>query len=216
MRLWDAASGKQLAVLKGHTGWVYSVAFSPDGSRLASGGAEKEVRLWDTAAGRQLAILEGNTGTVHSVAFSPDGGRLASGSEDGTVRLWDAASGKQLAVLKGQGRVNSVAFSPDGGRLTSISDKMARQWMAFENPKNQDKRRRLWREQQTAAAEKERRWFAAAFHLSRLIDANPAAAALYARRCNAEFHLGRWQPAAVDLLQALALWPADDNATSLR
>ena len=78
--------------LTGHTGNVWSVAFSPDGKTLASGSADGTVRLWDVATHRQIgAPLTGHTDNVWSVAFSPDGKTLATGSPDHTVRLWDVA-----------------------------------------------------------------------------------------------------------------------------
>ena len=88
VRLWDVASGRETAVLEGHTHWVRSLSFSPDGTTLASS-SENSVRLWDVASGRETVILEGHTDGVHSLSFSPDGTTLASGSEDGTVLLWD-------------------------------------------------------------------------------------------------------------------------------
>jgi RNA polymerase sigma factor (sigma-70 family) len=120
VELFDAATGKPVAALKGVGDTVTSVAFAPDGKRLASGGFDKAVRLWDVATGRELWRSEGPSRVVRGVAFSPDGRIVASGSFDGTVKLWDAATGKELATLQGPGGgVMSVAFSPDGRLLAS-------------------------------------------------------------------------------------------------
>lgn len=120
--------GTEIARLEGHDDWVWSVAFSPDGTQLATGSEDDTARLWDLATGREIARLD--VDWVWSVAFSPDGMRLATGSKDNTARLWDLATGRAIAWLKGHELdVTSVAFSPDGTRLaTGSDDATARLW----------------------------------------------------------------------------------------
>jgi WD40 repeat protein/serine/threonine protein kinase len=89
IEIWDTVSGKMLRTLKGHANSVYSLAFSPDGTRLASGGADMAVKLWDPVSGHEVLTLKGHTSIVYSVVFSPDGRALASaGAGDYTVKLW--------------------------------------------------------------------------------------------------------------------------------
>jgi len=86
--VWNLTTGEKLAELKGHAGEVYGLAYSPDGSRIATAGRDS-LRLWDAATGEEIVELRGHRSFVWSVAFSPDGTRLISGSGDGTVRVWD-------------------------------------------------------------------------------------------------------------------------------
>ncbi|MGH3875118.1 MAG: NACHT domain-containing protein, partial [Pseudonocardiaceae bacterium] len=90
-----------LRPLTGHTGTVLSVAYSPDGTRLLTGGDDASVRIWDATTGTPIHHLTGHTGAVWSVAYSPDGTRLLTGSDDASVRIWDATTGTPLHHLTG-------------------------------------------------------------------------------------------------------------------
>jgi len=117
-------------VQTGHTGNVYSVAFSPDGKYAISGSHDQTIRLWDIRTGRELRIFKRHKGSVSSVTFSPNGRYALSGSEDKTIRLWDIATGKEVKVFKGhKSGVYSVAFSPDGSYILSGGeDRTLRLW----------------------------------------------------------------------------------------
>jgi predicted NACHT family NTPase len=130
-KLWEATSGKELLTLKGHTDWVKSVAFSPDGQRIVTGSDDKTAKVWDAASGRELFALR-HTDQIWSVAFSPDGQLIVTSSLDKTAKLWEAASGKELLTLKGHNdAIYSVAFSPGGQRIVTGSlDKTAKLWEA--------------------------------------------------------------------------------------
>jgi len=120
-----ASPSRVVRILSGHTDWVRSVAFAPDGRLLASGSDDKTIKLWEVATGWELRTLSGHTDWVHAVAFAPDGQLLASGSRDKTIKLWyrwKVNSGRELCTLSGHTHeVHAVAFAPNGQLLASGS-----------------------------------------------------------------------------------------------
>ncbi|HEY9826456.1 MAG TPA: NB-ARC domain-containing protein [Stenomitos sp.] len=112
LHVWQVADGKRCFSCRIDEGWIWSVAFSPDGLSIASG-ANRAVYLWDATTGKCIRRFEGFNDRVFAVAFSPEGDWLATGSEDGMVRVWSVGTGELLRVLAGHtGEVRSVAFVP--------------------------------------------------------------------------------------------------------
>ncbi|HEU4507742.1 MAG TPA: caspase family protein [Pyrinomonadaceae bacterium] len=99
IQLWDTASGREIATIKGHGRGVSKVAFSRDGKFLASGGTDNTIKIWDLATRSVLSTLTGHTAPIESIDFTPDGRMLASASEDGSTFLWDTKSGEHLLTL---------------------------------------------------------------------------------------------------------------------
>jgi len=148
-KIWDATLGKELLTLSGHEaaaragslhpGGVVDIVFSPDGKRLATGGADGTARLWDIASGQSLLVISGHTNEIF-IAFSPDGKRLATAGYDGLVKVWDVSPGasveQPLLLINHEQPARSLAFSPDGSRLAAASqDGAARVWHAASGKK---------------------------------------------------------------------------------
>lgn len=120
---WDNSTGDELMQLGGHVDEVWSVSWSPDGSKIVSGSIDKTVRVWDSTTGTELMSLVGHANGVFSVSFSPDGTLIMSVSIGITVRVWDSNTGAELMMLVGHtGPADSVSFSPDGTMIVSASD----------------------------------------------------------------------------------------------
>merc|ERR1711964_802817 len=112
IQLWEVASGSLRETLSGHTAPIKSVAYSRDGTTLASASDDGSIKLWHAETGLELRTLSGHSDIVFSVTYSPDGTTLASASDDGTIRLWDAESGLELQTLSGHnGPISSVAIA---------------------------------------------------------------------------------------------------------
>src|SRR6266567_8972805 len=121
----------------GHTSTVYAVAWSPDGTRIASGGNDSTVQIWSAATGHRLVTYPGHLGTVYAVAWSPDGTRIASASDDATVQVWHATTGKRIKRYRGHATtVEAVVWSPQGTYLASGGwDKTVQVWHAEKGDK---------------------------------------------------------------------------------
>jgi WD40 repeat protein len=125
IKLWDAQTHGLIKTIPAHKDWIQTIAFSPDGQRLASGSRDKTIKIWDLIGDECLELLDGNADQVWTLAFSDDGKILASSGENSIIRLWDTVKGICLKVLRGhEQRVRTLAFSPstDSQILVSGSD----------------------------------------------------------------------------------------------
>ncbi|GAB3914420.1 hypothetical protein GCM10028803_59850 [Larkinella knui] len=130
MYLWEVTSGRLIRRYEGHTGEIYSIAFSHDGHYALTGSEDKTVKLWEISTGRLLRTLGKHMDAVMSVAFSPDGHYALSGSWDRTAKLWEVGTGNLSQILKGhKNAIRSVAFSPDSRfALSGSFDNTTKLW----------------------------------------------------------------------------------------
>jgi WD40 repeat protein/serine/threonine protein kinase len=134
-KVWDTHTGQLLKTLRGPSS-VFSVAYSPEGGRLATGGADGIIKVWAVATGQELLTLRGHTDLVGSVAFSPDGGRLVSGTVrqkqlGHELKVWDLQTGREVLGLPPEAdEVSCVTFSPDGRRIFACWSGTVKVWDA--------------------------------------------------------------------------------------
>jgi WD40 repeat protein len=138
VEIWDAVTGQRLGAVGKNDSEVAAVAYSPDGTMLASaGGADGYIKLWNPVNAAQLHLLSGHVWGTVSLAFSADGRVLASSGRDDKLRLWDTASGALLQTINAEaGVISPVAFSPRGDRLASgcMCSSHVRVWGVTEQP----------------------------------------------------------------------------------
>jgi WD40 repeat protein len=117
-------------VFAGHSGGVWYVAWSRDGTMIATASRDHTARIWHSGNGSLLNVLTGHSDQVYTVEWSPDGTKIATASRDGSVRVWSSSDGSALLTLTGHsGYVNSAAWSPDGTKIaTASNDGTARVW----------------------------------------------------------------------------------------
>lgn len=118
------------SILQGHSAWVCTACYSPDGKRVITASLDRTARVWDTETGKILLRLQGHGADVFSASYSPDGSRIVTSSADQTAKIWDAETGNRLLSIDGHtGEVQGACYSPDGTRIATASrDQTARIW----------------------------------------------------------------------------------------
>ena len=187
IKIWSVENGQEILTLEGHSDSVNSVSFSPDGKKIISGSTDKSLKIWDTITGREIHTFKGHTNPVNRVCFSPDNMLVISEDSKNVIKIWDLLSKnelmlnkKQVSKYKSYLNINyaindSLFFEYDGNYPKVINQRLRNSRLGREtfllnkwakpNPK--------WYSQNAKIAEENKKWFAAAFHLRKLIELRP-------------------------------------------
>jgi WD40 repeat protein len=131
VKVWDLKTGQAQLAFNGHSREVLAVAFSRDGKRLVSAGADQSAIVWDAATGKPVVTLRGHKGSIGRLAINPGGTRVATASDDGSAKVWGLATGKEVVTFSGHRRpVVGIAFSHDGGRVATADGDGVKVWDA--------------------------------------------------------------------------------------
>lgn len=121
MKIYTLPGGNETNSISAHSSWVTTVAYSPDGANIITGGSDNRVKIWSNTGALRFTCT-GHTDDITSVRVTPDNKRVVSSAKDDKIKIWDMATGALLQTISGHtGNVNGIDVSPDGTKLVSAS-----------------------------------------------------------------------------------------------
>ncbi len=197
-RVWDAATGQPLTPALKHDRPVQRAVFSPDGRRVVTASKDGTARVWDAATGEPVSPPLKHDGPVSHVAFSPEGRRIVTASEDHTARIWDVPKNDRPArdLLLMAAMLSGQRIDTTGGVVPLQPEELLSTWQTLRtkyagNLATTPAAALVWHQREAEASEHARQWFAAVFHLNRLLEAHPNDQALLGRRALAKAEMDK-------------------------
>jgi WD40 repeat protein len=178
IQLWDAATGIKLRRFEGHTDDVHGLEFSPDGTRIVSGSADKTVKLWDLNSGREIRNFAGHVGPIEKVSFDADGTKILSQGFDGSRIVWDTTTGLQVQPMDAVVWNSSLVGSGDERwRILPYKNSIRVIDLQFKHNlrERQCRQRRaspdsLWHLENAESSEATNQWYAATYHRAWVVE----------------------------------------------